>query len=89
MDPDRVPIDPEDLRLEAIRRRFAGAGYDLDLVPTPDGDWEARVHPQGRVPTGPPLAVGATELQAADDALALFEGAEPPLGDPDEEPESE
>jgi hypothetical protein len=89
MDPHRVPTDPEDLRLDAIRRRFALAGYDLDLVPTPDGDWEARVHPQGRVLTGPPLAVGASDLQVAEDALALFEGAEPPLGEPDEETEAE
>jgi hypothetical protein len=81
--------EPEQLRLEEIRTRFRRAGYLLDLAPTPDGDWQARWYRADRPDAAPALAVAATRLDAAEDALALIEGREPPLAAEElvEEPE--
>jgi hypothetical protein len=79
-----MSVEPEDLRLAQIQAAFAKHALTLEVVPTEDGDWQARWFPQGEPYSKPHSLVAGTRLDAAEDALAVIEGAEPPLG---EEPE--
>jgi hypothetical protein len=79
-----MSVEPEDIRLAQIEAGFARHGLTLEVLPTEDGDWQARWFPLGEPYSKPHSLVAGTRLDAAEDALAVIEGAEPPLG---EEPE--
>jgi hypothetical protein len=81
-----VEPEPDQLRMEQIRARFAELGLTLEVVPTEDGDWQARWRPQGEPYANARTLVAGNQLDAAEDALAVAEGGEPPLAET-EDPE--
>ena len=68
----RGEVEPPERLIEPIRRRFARAGFALELARTGAGDWQARwFRASDRRMAG--ALVGATKLAVAEVALSLLE----------------